>query len=155
MAWQFVKELFAGGKLLDGVKNIVDEVITSKEEKAELALKLEQMLKEHEREIIKAELEDRVSARNREVEVVKAGSINLTQNVLAYVGVVSFFAITGYIISSGLGDMNTEESFVIGNLTGMAGAIAKDIFGFYFGSSKGEREQTQKWERDKKDTKIS
>jgi hypothetical protein len=31
MACQFVKELFAGGKLLDGVKNIMDEVITSKE----------------------------------------------------------------------------------------------------------------------------
>lgn len=49
--------------------------------------------------------------------------------------------------------MNTEESFVIGNLTGMAGAIAKDIFGYYFGSSKGEREHTQKWDRDRRDQK--
>lgn len=154
MAWTFVKELFSGGKLLDGVKGIVDEVITSKEEKTELAIKLEQMLKEHEREIIKAELEDRVSARSREVEVVRAGSINLTQNILAYMGVISFFATTGYIISRGLGNMSTDESFIVGNLTGMAGAIAKDIFGYYFGSSKGEREH-QNWTRDKKNIKDS
>lgn len=35
---------------------------------------------------------------------------------------------------------HTEESFIIGNLTGMAAAIAKDIYGYYFGSSKGERD---------------
>jgi hypothetical protein len=140
MSWGFIKDLFSGGKLLDGARGIIDEVVTSKEEKAELAIKLEQMLKQHEQEIIKAENEDRISARNREVEVVKSGSRNITQNLLAYIGVIAFFGITGYILSKGLGNMNTEESFIIGNLTGMAGAIAKDIFGYYFGSSKGEHE---------------
>jgi len=140
MYWGFIKDLFSGGKLLDGARGIIDEVITSKEEKAELAIKLEQMLKQHEQEIIKAENEDRISARNREVEVVRAGSRNFTQNLLAYIGVIAFFGITGYILSKGLGNMDTEESFIVGNLTGMAGAIAKDIFGYYFGSSKGEHE---------------
>jgi hypothetical protein len=144
MSWGFIKDLFSGGKLLDGARGIIDEVVTSKEEKAELAIKLEQMLKQHEQEIIKAENEDRISARNREVEVVKSGSRNITQNLLAYIGVIAFFGITGYILSKGLGNMNTEESFIIGNLTGMAGAIAKDIFGYYFGSSKGEHEQRNK-----------
>lgn len=147
MSWGFIKELFSGGKLLDGARGIIDEVVTSKEEKAELALKLEQMLKDHEQEIIKAENEDRISARNREVEVVRSGSRNITQNLLAYIGVIAFFGITGYILSKGLGNMNTEESFIVGNLTGMAGAIAKDIFGYYFGSSKGERE-VQRWKND-------
>jgi hypothetical protein len=147
MSWGFIKDLFSGGKLLDGARGIIDEVVTSKEEKAELAIKLEQMLKQHEQEIIKAENEDRISARNREVEVVKSGSRNITQNLLAYIGVIAFFGITGYILSKGLGNMNTEESFIIGNLTGMAGAIAKDIFGYYFGSSKGERE-VQRWKND-------
>lgn len=147
MSWGFIKELFSGGKLLDGARGIIDEVVTSKEEKAELSIKLEQMLKQHEQEIIKAENEDRISARNREVEVVKSGSKNITQNLLAYIGVTAFFGITGYILSKGLGNINTEESFIIGNLTGMAGAIAKDIFGYYFGSSKGERE-VQRWRND-------
>ena len=115
-------------------------MVTSKEEKAELVRKWEQLLSDQHKEMIKAENEDRASARDREKEVIKAGSRNLTQNLLAYIAVGSFFAITGYIISRGIGNMNTEESFIIGNLTGMAGAIAKDIYGYYFGSSKGERD---------------
>lgn len=150
MSWGFIKDLFSGGKLLDGARGIIDEVVTSKEEKAELAIKWEQMLKDHEQQIIKAENEDRISARSREVEVVKSGTRNITQNLLAYIGVISFFGMTGYILSKGLGNMNTEESFIIGNLTGMAGAIAKDIFGYYFGSSKGEHEA----HRSKTDTKA-
>jgi hypothetical protein len=79
--------------------------------------------------------------------------INLKQNILAYGAVVAFFVLTFYIISKGLGTMEAEESFIIGNLTGMAAAIAKDIYGYYFGSSKGEleargsigRRGAQKW----------
>lgn len=143
----FISELFSGGgKLLEGAKGIIDEVITNKEEKAEITRKLEQMFLDHEKEIIKAENDDKASARNREIEVVKAGSRNLTQNILAYIAVGSFFAITGYIISKGLGNMNTEESFIIGNLTGMAGAIAKDIYGYYFGSSKTEHDRHDRQE---------
>jgi hypothetical protein len=118
----------------------------------QLNIKMEEMLKMHEQEIIKAEIADRDSARNREIEVVKSGSKNLTQNLLAYSGVIGFFGIIGYLLSKGLGNMNAESSFIIGNLTGMAGAIAKDIYGYYFGSSKGEHE-TQKWVKEKQQTK--
>jgi hypothetical protein len=83
-------------------------------------------------------VDDRKSARQREVDALKAGSKNWTQNALAYLGVGSFFGITAYMISHGLGDLNSESSFIIGNVTGMAAAIAKDVYGYYFGSSKGE-----------------
>lgn len=53
---------------------------------------------------------------------------------------IGFFEIVGYLLCNGLGHMTTDESFIIGNLTGMAGAISKDVFGYYFGSSKGEYE---------------
>lgn len=147
--WEVIKGLFTGGKLLNGVKDIVDEVITTKEEKGELMIKWEELLNGYEQEIIKAENEDRISARTREVELVKTGSRNFTQNLLAYTGVTAFFGIIGYLLSKGLGTMGTEESFIIGNLTGMAGAIAKDIFGYYFGSSKGEH-QAQEWQQNTK-----
>lgn len=138
--WPILKKLFGEGKLLQGAKDIFDEVITSKEERALLEIKFRELFNQHEQAIINAEVEDRSSARQREIELVKSGSKNLTQNILAYAAVVAFFAITGYIISHGLGGLNTEESFIIGNLTGMAAAIAKDIYGYYFGSSKGERD---------------
>ena len=148
MILNFIKGLFSGGKLLDGAKNLIDEVVTSKEEKLILAQKFEEMLEQHKQALLEMEIKDRDSARNREIEVVKAGSKNLTQNILAYIGVIGFFGIIGYLFAKGLGKMSAEESFIIGNLTGMAGAIAKDIFGYYFGSSKGEHEN-QNWIKDK------
>jgi hypothetical protein len=134
----FLKNLLNGGKLLEGARKIIDEIVTTKEEKALLEIRLQELIQAHEQALINAEVDDRKSARQREVDSLKNGSKNLTQNILAYAAIVAFFAITGYIISHGLGNMNTEESFIIGNLTGMAGAIAKDIYGYYFGSSKGE-----------------
>jgi hypothetical protein len=135
-----LKSLFDGGKLMERLKNIIDEVVTTKAERAQLEIKFSDLIHRHEQEILLAELEDRRSARRRDVDVVKSGSINFTQNILAYAAIVAFFTITGYIISHGLGSMNSEESFIVGNLTGMAAAIAKDIYGYYFGSSKGERD---------------
>lgn len=133
----FIKNLLNGGKLLEGAKNIIDEIVTTKEEKMQLQTKFQELINEHEQA---AEVDDRKSARQREVEALKNGSKNWTQNVLAYLGVGSFFGITAYMISHGLGDMNSEASFIIGNVTGMAAAIAKDVYGYYFGSSKGEHD---------------
>jgi hypothetical protein len=135
-----LKNMLSGSKLIEGIKNILDEVISTKEERLALETKLQALVLEHEAALHKAVVEDRVSARQRETELIRAGHKNLTQNILAYGAVVAFFVLTFYIISKGLGMMEAEESFIIGNLTGMAAAIAKDIYGYYFGSSKGELE---------------
>ncbi len=129
-----------GGGILDGARGIIDEVVTSKEEKAELERKFAEMVNGFKKDMTEAENADRDSARKREIETTKSGARNITHNVLAYIGVVAFFGITGFILSRGLASMNAETSFIVGNLTGMAGAIAKDIYGYYFGSSKGERD---------------
>jgi hypothetical protein len=139
-----LKNLFNTAPVLGEIRGIIDEVVTNKEEKAEIERKMTELLQSHQENLLKAENEDRDSARNREIETSKAGSGNFTHNVLAYVGVISFFAIIGYVLSKGLGKMAAEESFIIGNLTGLAGAIAKDIYGYYFGSSKAEHD-TQNW----------
>src|SRR5690349_12715517 len=98
-----IKSLFDGGKLLERLKNIIDEVVTTKAERTQLEIKFSDVIHRHEQELLRAELEDRRSARQREVDVVKSGSINFTQNILAYAAIVAFFTITGYIISHGLG----------------------------------------------------
>lgn len=134
----FIKNLLSGGKLLEGAKQIIDEVITTKEEKTLLEIKLRELIQSHEQSLIHAEVDDRKSARQREVDSIKSGALNLTQNILAYIAIAAFFAMTGYIIAYGLGSMNSEESFIIGSLTGISASIAKDIYGYYFGSSKGE-----------------
>lgn len=132
------KEIFISGKLMDQVKVIIKEVVTPDEEKLQLELRLRELIHKHEREWITSEYEDRASARIREIEILKTGSKNLTQNILAYAAITAFFFITGFVLSHGLGKMDKEASFIIGNLTGMAAAITKDIYGYYFGSSKSE-----------------
>ena len=86
-------------------------------------------------------LADVKDARGREVALIQAGNKNTTQNVLAYIGVSAFFAIVGYVIAIGIGEMTTEASFIVGNLTGISGAICKDIYGYYFGSSRSSAQK--------------
>ena len=126
------------GKLLGKVKELIDEVVTTKEERETLYLKLRELEMQHEQAMHAAQVSDSVSARQREVDALKSGSLNLTQNVLAYMAIVAFFIMTGYILAHGIGTLEADESFIIGNLTGMAAAIAKDIYGYYFGSSRGD-----------------
>ncbi len=123
---------------MDDARIIIEEVISAREEKLQLEIRLRELISQHEQALLHAEFEDRKSARLMELDRLKNGSKNFTQNALAYFGILAFFSITGFIISHGLGKMSSEESFIIGNLTGMAAAIAKDIYGYYFGSSKGE-----------------
>ena len=140
----YFNSLFISGKLMDDARLIIDEVITAREEKLQMEIRLRELISQHEQALLHAEFEDRKSARLMELDRLKTGSKNFTQNALAYVGILAFFCITGFIISHGLGKMSTEESFIIGNLTGMAAAIAKDIYGYYFGSSKGESDAKNK-----------
>lgn len=126
------------GKMFGKVKELIDEIVTTKEEKEALHLKLRELEMHHTETMAQTQVSDILSARQREVDVMKSGSLNVTQNALAYMAIVAFFVMTGYILAHGIGTLEADESFIIGNLTGMAAAIAKDIYGYYFGSSRGD-----------------
>lgn len=127
------------GKVFGKVKELIDEVVTTKEEKMTLHIKLRELEMLHAQSMADSQITDVLSAREREVETLKSGGLNLTQNMLAYIAIVAFFVMTGYILANGIGTLEADESFIIGNLTGMAAAIAKDIYGYYFGSSRGDQ----------------
>ena len=141
-----------------GVSNEPDEVAKALQTDPDVALKLKELqnsneatLKKHIEAMAAIELryeetrvDERKSSHSREIELAKAGEDNYIQPVLAIIGVVSFFGMIGYMLSAGLNDMSQESSFIIGNMTGMAAAIAKDIYGYYFGSSKGSKDKTDK-----------
>lgn len=126
-----------------GVLGIVKNLISSDPEiPAEQKLEFEKMVQDFEKEMYALEIQDRSNARTAEVDRLKSGSKNVTQNALAYIGVVAFFLLSYYIISKGMASMTAEQSYIVGSLTGLAGAIAKDIYGYYFGSSKGSADKT-------------
>lgn len=115
----------------------------------ELQIQNEAMLNEHIQKMASIELEyertrveERKSAHEREVNLVKAGASNQEQVILAFIGVGSFFFLVAHIVVNGLPQMDKETAFIVGSLIGSASMIAKDIYGYYFGSSKGSKDKT-------------
>ena len=138
-----VGNFIPGVGVLDAIKDAVlgtetkgPEVVLTPEDRAAFLALYQEELKE-----LDMLLKDRADARATEVARLQSGSKNYTQNILAYLGVSAFFFIVAYVIAFGLAEMSSQESFIIGNLTGIAGAICKDIYGYYFGGSKGSSDK--------------
>ena len=72
------------------------------------------------------------------------------QIILSMIATIAFFAIVGYVIAFGLADLSKEGAFIVGNLTGIAGAIAKDVYGYFFGSSLGSKEKSDQLSKQQK-----
>lgn len=86
---------------------------------------------------LNAELADRNSARERDAEVLRIKGNNRRADVLAYLAIA---ALIGVIFAtfkfSPAGPARDLLMILAGNLT----AIVKDVYGFEFGSSRGEQE---------------
>ena len=140
-----------------GTENNPESVIKALSTDPEVAIKLKQLeidkqelLNSHIEQIAQIELDyvkesvkDKESARNREVEALKSGSGNTTQNLLAIIGVLAFFGLAFYVVTVGIPNMSKEESFIIGTVVGSVMMIGKEIYGYYFGSSSGSKEKTR------------
>ena len=74
--------------LIGNASNILDEVITTDEERAAAKQKLEELLKTHEKEMFELEVEDRKSARTMYSDDASI------QKVLATVFTVAYFALS-------------------------------------------------------------
>ena len=86
-------------------------------------------------EAYKAEVADRESARQREVEISKSGKIDWLFNVTGLVG-LGAFAFLVYIITTVEVPENNKEIFI--HLIGIVEGVALSIFGYYFGTSMKE-----------------
>ena len=82
-----------------------------------------------------AEVSDRDSARNREVEVAKAGKNDWLFSLTGVVGLGSFAVIIWAILALEIPAENKELFY---HLIGIVEGVALSIFGFYFGTSMKE-----------------
>lgn len=143
-AW--LSKLFGGGggKLIESVGGVLDNLITNKEELAKVKLEVEKEVNRH-MEALQAdatkqfelEVQDRTSARGRETEFVKAtGHIDYLMWFLA----VSAIAIFGYlvwsVVDAAVPEHNRELVF---HIFGIVEGVLLSIFSYYFGSSAGSR----------------
>ena len=128
----FVGKLLAKGKdilpekgVLGALKNLIDSDDTlSAEEREEAHRALI--------EAYKAEVSDRDSARNREIEIAKTGREDWLFNLTGIVG-LGAFAFIVYVITQVNVPLQNKELFI--HLIGIVEGVALSIFGYYFGTS--------------------
>jgi hypothetical protein len=83
------------------------------------------------------EVEDRDSARKREVEIAKTGRIDWMFNLTGVVGLGAFAVIIWAIIGLEIPEGNKELFY---HMIGIIEGVALSIFGYYFGTSMKEKE---------------
>jgi len=120
------------GKLVGQASTIIDEVVTTDEERLELKNKLEQLGQEHEREVFKLEVEDRKSARSLFADD------SIIQKVLAIIFTAAYFFLSYTMFKYFV--MNTLElsDYEIGFISTVFGAMSSKvntIIDFFFGGS--------------------
>ena len=113
------------GGPLEAIKILIDDDTSiGPEEKARLHNELV--------ELYKAEVEDRESARQREVEVKKSGNVDWMFNITGLVGLGAFAVIIYAIISLEIPEANKELFY---HMIGIIEGVALRIYGYYFGTS--------------------
>lgn len=111
--------------LLGIVKNLVqDDKTLTPEEKKQLHIELV--------ELYELEVADRDSARNREIEMAKAGANDWMMNLTGVIGLMCFV----FIVYSVVYVPTVSENDLFVHLMGMVeGVVIGNIFAFYYGTS--------------------
>ena len=89
----------------------------------------------------KAYLADRAGARSRDVSLAQAGRHNIRADVLAYAAIGGLISLVWILLVHPIAEGPTRDILLI--LSGAIVAIAKDVYGFEFGSSRGSEAKTE------------
>lgn len=141
--------IFSGGaaNLVDKVGQVLDDVITTKEEKGQLDNEIKKAEMQFEIDMRKMSIdekrmviEDTGNARNREIQVAQSEhATKLSKNVNAYLalGTVVLIFILFYILVFKPKSVSEGSKDVVLYILGALSAILTQIYSYYFGSSSG------------------
>jgi len=120
------------GRIVENAEGILDEIITTKEEKEQIKLELKKILLEAEREALNKEVEDRKDARS----LYKDDS--LIQKILATLFTAGYFILSyvmfQYFVLRDITFTDYEIGF-ISTIFGAMSAKVNTIVDFFFGGS--------------------
>lgn len=126
------------GKVVENAEGILDEVITTDEEREKVKLELKKVILEAEREAFAKEVEDRKSAR----ELYKDDA--LIQKILATLFTVAYFGISyvmfNYFVTDSI-DLGEFEISFISTIFGAMSAKVNTIIDFFFGGSSSKKDK--------------
>jgi len=145
----FIQDLFSkgAGTLVDSVGKVLDNVVTTKEEKMQLENEIRKSemqfqvdMKKLSNEEQQMVLNDISSARQREVQVLSSEHASWwtknTMHVLA-VGTTAITLAFFYILIFKPGSITTESRDIVLYILGVLSATLTQIYSYYFGSSAG------------------
>ena len=112
-----------------GVLGIVKNLISSSDE---LSPEDKAIAFEHLKEAFELEVQDRDSARNREIEIAKVHKFDFLFYLTGIIGLSVFCFIVYAIVYLQIPDQNKEIWI---HLIGISEGVVLSIFGYYFGSS--------------------
>ena len=126
------------GKIVDNAEGIIDELVTTAEEKEKLKLELNKIMLEAEREAFSKEVEDRKDARSLYKDDAFIQKILATLFTVAYFGIT--FVMFSYFVTKSLELGEFEISF-ISTIFGAMSSKLNTIIDFFFGGSSGNKEK--------------
>jgi hypothetical protein len=151
----FIQDLFSGGAstLVDSVGKVLDNVVTTKEEKMQLEneirkseiqfqLEMKKLSNEEQRMI----MDDMNSARNREVQIqTSENASKLAKNVspiLAF-GTTLLTMLFFYILVFKPNSISPDSKEIVLYILGVLSAILTQVYSYYFGSSAGSADKAK------------
>tara|TARA_Y100001973_G_C5180788_1_gene324762 strand:- start:281 stop:682 length:402 start_codon:yes stop_codon:yes gene_type:complete len=125
-----INKIFGGLKI--DVNKAIDDLTSTKEEKKQLKIELEKVLKNHKQTMYQLEVEDRKSAREMYEDDSNIQKILATIFTIAYF--ILSFVLARYFV---IGDINLGEFEIsfISTLFGAMSAKVNTIIDFFFGGS--------------------
>jgi hypothetical protein len=151
----FIQDLFSGGAgtLVDSVGKVLDNVITTKEEKmsldneirkSEMQFQLDmQKLSNEEQQMI---LGDISSARQREVQMLSsANATTINKNLMPIMAMGTIIIVLGlfYVLIFSPSVIKTESKDIVMYILGVLSAVLTQVYSYYFGSSAGSATKSQ------------
>lgn len=144
----FLKDLFSSGAetLVDSVGKVLDNVITTKEEKQQLDNEMKKAEIQFQLEDKRMSIEDTGNARQREIEIAKSDqATKLSKNILPILalGTVVLCFLLFYVLVFRPDMIPDRTKDIIIYILGVLSAILTQIYSYYFGSSQSSADKNK------------
>lgn len=147
----FISNLFSGGvgQVVDSIGKVIDNVVTTKEEKQQLDNEIRKAEMQYNLENKKLDLEEKQavlkdvdSARTMASNIqTSANATNLSKNVAAYLALGTVFLTFVLFFVWAFAEVTQSQKEIVLYILGVLSAIDTQIFSFYFGSSQGSKDK--------------